>query len=178
MRLAALLAATATFGLAAAPPADAALPCIAPTQAESLFLALAPGLVGTVAATCASSLPPTALLRTRVSQLTAKYTAESDRAWGAARESLKQLAGPDAAQLLDSDLARPMVMSLVAPLLAKEIKPAACPDIDRILTLIDPLPARNTAGLIVAIVELSQRDKVAREGSMALSICRPGPVRR
>ena len=170
-----LLAATAALGLVAAPAA--AQPCIPQPQAESLFLALAPSLVGAVAATCATRLPPRALLRTRVGPLTAKFAGESERAWGQAKDALKQLAGADAAQLLDSDMARPMVLSLVAPLLAKEIKPSSCGDIDHILALIDPLPARNTASLIVTIVELARRGKASRPGSMALTICPPDEAR-
>lgn len=168
MVLRSLIAAAA---LVAASSAQAQAPaCIPQKEAEALFLALAPALIGSVAATCAPTLPANALLRRSVGPLTAKYAAESDAAWPAAREGLRKLLGRDAAQLVDSELARPMVTAMVAPMLAKEIKAKDCPNIDRVLELIDPLPARNTAGLVVAILDMSGagQARAGRRGDFAL----------
>lgn len=150
--------------------------CVPQREAEALFLALAPAMIGSVAATCATTLPPGALLRRSVGPLTAKYAAESEAAWPAAREGLRKLVGPDGAQMVDSELARPMVTAMIAPLLAKEVKAKDCPNIDRILTLIDPLPAKNTAALIVALLDISGKGKEAR-GRNPFILC-PAPQRR
>lgn len=142
--------------------------CVPAPEAEALVLNVAPQLLTTVATSCAPALPGTAYLRRPVAQLTEKYVAESDRAWPLAKEALKKISGPDAAQIWDSELSRPMVGSIVGPMLAKEIKTADCPAIDRVLTLSDPLPARNTASLIVLVLELAGRDKPTKNG---FSIC-------
>jgi hypothetical protein len=145
--------------------------CIPQPEAEALFLALAPTLIETVATTCAPVLPANALLRRPTAQLTAKYAAESDAAWPRAKEGLRKLAGPDAGPLIDSELARPMVMSIVAPMLAKDLKTKDCPNIDRILTLIDPLPARNTAALAVALMDMSGSAKPRPGRKVDFALC-------
>ena len=160
---------TAAALVAASSAQAQAQQCVPQREAEALFLALAPAMIGSVAATCAAVLPPNALLRRSVGSLTAKYTAESEAAWPAAREGLRKLIGPDAGAMIDSELARPMVTAMVAPMLAKEVKAKDCPNIDRILTLIDPLPAKNTAGLVVAIIEMSGKDRP--RGKSPLTIC-------
>ena len=156
--------------LVAASSAGAQAPaCIPQRQAEALFLAMAPAVIGTVAATCAPALPPSAILRRSVGPLTAKFAAESDAAWPLAREALRTLVGPEAGAMVDSELARPMVTAMVAPLLAKEVKLKDCGSIDRVLRLIDPLPARNTAGLVVAIMEMAGNDR--KRVNAPLAIC-------
>lgn len=160
----------AALALVAAPSAQTqTAPCVPQREAEALILALAPAMIGSVAATCATALPPSALLRRSVGPLTAKFAAEGDAAWPLAKEGLRKLVGPEGAAMVDSELARPMVTAMVAPLLAKEIKAKDCPNIDRILTLLDPLPARNTAGLVVAILEMAGKDKP--RGKSPLTIC-------
>lgn len=160
----------ATAAMVAAASAQAqAQQCVPQREAEALFLALAPAMIGSVAATCATALPPTALLRRSVGPLTAKYAAEGDAAWPLAKEGLRKLIGPESAAMVDSELARPMVTAMIAPMLAKEVTARDCPNIDRILTLIDPLPAKNTAGLVVAIIEMSGKGKPG--GKSPLTIC-------
>ena len=151
--------------------------CIQPREAEALFLALAPAMIGSVAATCATVLPPGALLRRSVGPLTAKYAAESDAAWPAAKEGLRKLVGPDAAQMVDSELAKPMVTAMIAPMLAKEVKAKDCPHIDRVLTLIDPLPAKNTAALVVAILDMTGKAKGGGKDGNPFVLC-PAAVSR
>ncbi|MES2338477.1 MAG: hypothetical protein V4537_10305 [Pseudomonadota bacterium] len=144
--------------------------CIPQREAEALLLAMAPAVIGSVAATCATALPANALLRRSVGPLTAKYAAESDAAWPLAKEGLRKLIGPDSAQLVDSEVARPMVTAMIAPMLAKEVKPKDCANIDRVLTLIDPLPAKNTAALVVAILDMSGKAKGGK-GSNGFNLC-------
>ncbi|MFD1787288.1 hypothetical protein ACFSC3_06865 [Sphingomonas floccifaciens] len=163
-----LLAATALLSATTAQAQTTA--CIPQPDAEALFLALAPAMIGSVAATCAPVLPANALLRRSVASLTAKYSAESDAAWPRAKEGLRKLLGPQGGQMVDSELARPMVTSMVAPLLAKEVKAKDCPNIDRVLTLIDPLPAKNTAALVVTLLDMSgaARPKSGRKADLVL----------
>lgn len=169
MTLRSLLAATTLMiGALANGVALAADTCVPAKQAEGLMLYVAPTLIGTVSATCAPVLPSNALLRSGTARLTAKYAAESASAWPQAREALKLVAGADAAQLLDSDMGKSMVPALIGPLIAQEVKPGDCASINRVMTLIDPLPARNTAALIVTIIDLSGRKKADRPGGFRI----------
>ncbi len=159
---------------ATAVQAQQAKQCVPAAEAEALVLNIAPQLLTTVATNCAATLPASAYLRRPNAQLTAKYASESDSSWPLAKEALKKISGPDSAQIWESELSRPMVASIVGPMLAKEIKPADCPAIDRVLTLADPLPARNTAALIVLVLELADGGKPSKG---AFAVCPTLPRR-
>jgi hypothetical protein len=165
----ATLACVSVSGTAAAQPT-----CIPQREAEALFLTAAPQLIQTTATTCAPRLPVGAILRSGLASLTAKYAQAGDSSWPLAKEALKKLTGPDASSMIDSDYAKPMLLSLIAPMLAKEIKAADCPNIDRILTIMNPLPARNTASLVVAILEMTQKTKKRSD----FTLCSTAPAAR
>jgi hypothetical protein len=55
-------------------------------------------------------------------------------------------------------------------MITKQIKQKDCAAIDRIVTLMAPLPPHNTADLIVAILQMSQADKKSG-GKDDLPVC-------
>lgn len=137
--------------------------CVPPREAEALLLVLAPEMLRQVGTRCAPTLPAGALLKRSDGRLVAKYQAEVAAAMPLARQALKKITGPDAAGLMDSDLGPAMVVATMAPMLAAEIKPADCPAIDKVLGYIEPLPAKNTAGLLATILQLaSDKDKKSK----------------
>lgn len=145
--------------------------CVTRTEAEALVLFVAPDLIRQTGQRCAASLPATALLRQQSGPLLAKYAAESERAWPQARTALLKVAGPEVSQMLDSAFAKPMIGPLVAPLLTGELQAKDCPMIERALNLVQPLPARNTAALLVLI---AQADAASPRPMMRLPICPAG----
>jgi hypothetical protein len=160
--------------LPAAGTAQAAEPprvCVTGVEAESLVLVLAPDLLRAVGTQCASALPADALLRQGDGTFVAKYQRESDVAWTKGRVALAKLAGPDAAQFTESELLRPLVTSVMVPMLLKDLKPKSCPAIDRVLTQLAPLPPRNVARLAVTILQLSAADERAKGKKPAFPIC-------
>lgn len=171
-----LFAACAMLGMASAADAQTAglrlEACIPAPAAEALVLTVAPDALRKVGELCGPALPAGAMLRRAPGAMFGRYAAESASAWPAARGALGALAG-DARQLLDSELARPLLTTLVAELIAKEVQPQDCAPIDRILGLIEPLPPRNAAALVVTFLQLSQ--KPGRKSM--LTIC-DGPNRR
>lgn len=144
--------------------------CIPAPAAEALFLSIAPEALRKVGQICAPSLPPGATLRRSPIPMVGRYAAEADAAWPAARGALAAIVGRDAEGLLDSDLARPLVTTMATELIAKDIAARDCPAIDRILTLVEPLPPRNAAGLIVTILQVSQKET----GRNGFSVCAAG----
>ncbi|MFV0622561.1 hypothetical protein ACBY01_00935 [Sphingomonas sp. ac-8] len=163
----ALAALLATGGTAQAQTAA----CVTRTEAEALVLFVAPDLIRQTGQRCAAALPATAMLRQPSGALLAKYEAESERAWPQARKALLKIAGPDAAQMLDSAFAKPMIGTLVAPLVTGNLQAKDCPTVERALTLVQPLPARNTAALLVLI---AQADAASPQPMMRLPICPAG----
>ncbi len=149
-RLAALLALAACANA----PAQGTPACVTPAEAEALVLFVAPELIRQAGARCANALPPTALLRRTGGPFLSRYEAETDAAWPQAKAALSRLTAPQAIQLLDSAFAAPIVASLIAPMVVGNIDAADCPRIERAANLVQALPPRNVAGLIVLFAQV------------------------
>ena len=170
-RLTALTLAAALTASSTASAQDLATPCVTADEAQGLLLAVAPDLFQAVATTCAARLPAGALLRQQRGAFIDKYRAAADGAWDQGKAALGKLVGGQAAGLMDSDYARPLLSGLVTALVVKQIKPDRCVAIDRLLTLMAPLPPRNTAGVVVTLVQLDNADRLARGRKPDLPLC-------
>lgn len=145
--------------LALATPATAAPPCLTAREAETIALVAMPEIVRETGRICAARLPATSLVRRASGPFLAKYQAAADKAWPAARLAVAKLSDPAVTLLLLSDYARPVLTSLLVPLLVGRINTADCPTIDRLTTLLEPLPPRNTAGIIVTTLQFLRAEK-------------------
>jgi len=172
-RGAAVLALLSAVGTSAAGAAPALQACVPAPQAEALLLSVAPEALRKVAAICTPVLPASALLRRSPNPMIGRYAAESGPAWASARGALASVLGEGAAGLLDSELARPLLSQLVVGLIEKEVQAKDCGQVDRVLTLMEPLPPRNTAALVVTMVQLSQ---TSGSGS-GITVCAHGAGR-
>lgn len=155
--------------------ATISLPCVTQPDAEALVSAVAPELITEMGRICANSLPSGALLRQTSGPLIDRYRAASDLAWPQGRGAITRIVGPEIGSMLGSDLARPLLATLIAPVLTKTIEPADCPALDRILTLAQPLPPRNMAGLFVSILQLVDAKRIKKGGKATLPICAIDP---
>ncbi|MEN2784897.1 hypothetical protein ACFOKI_15330 [Sphingomonas qilianensis] len=149
---------TITTGLAlwlslAASTAQAAAPCITQPEAESLVITLLPDLIEAAGQSCAASLPPEATLRMGLAPTIARYRAAAPAVLPQVTSAIAKLVGSNMAGI-DPALLRPLISTVVAPLLATEIEAADCPQIDRAVTLLAPLPARSVAGIAVLLFTL------------------------
>ena len=150
-----------------ATPATAAPPCLTAREAETIALVALPDLILTTGRICEARLPRTSLVRRTSGPFLAKYQAAADQAWPAARLAIAKLSQPEVQVLLLSDYARPVLSSLLVPLLVGRIAVADCPTIDRFATLVEPLPARNTAGLVVTTLQFLKREKARGNEAVA-----------
>lgn len=169
MKIITSIAAFAALTGLTANAAAAQTPCVTTPEATSIALVAMPEVLRQVGQMCAARVPAASLLRQTSGPFLSRYQVEADRAWPAARVALGRVAGPDVAPLLQSDFTRPMLVSLLAPALVQVVQPKDCSEIDRIVTLAQPLPPRNAAGLIVATLKLT-RDKQAEFGNATIDI--------
>lgn len=153
------LFAAVTAATLLARPAPAQSPCITGSEAESMALVALPEIIRETGTVCAAELPASSLVRQPVSPLLTKYQAAADRAWPAARSAIVKLSNPMMDTLLASDFARPVLVSLLVPVLVGRIAPGDCPTIDRLVTLLEPLPPRNTAGVVVTTLQYLRSEK-------------------
>ena len=155
-----------------ASPAAAQTPCLNQAEAESIALVSMPAIIRDAGRVCAA-LPATSLLRRTSGPFIAKYDAEADRAWPAARQAIAKLSDPSVELLLMSNYARPMLTSLFAPQITGRLQARDCPTLDRLVTLLEPLPARNTAGIVVATLQYikAEHARGAMRDAPDLPIC-------
>lgn len=154
--------------------ASLTLPCVNPAEAESLVTAVLPETVEALSATCAKSLPPAAFLGHPPADLIARYRADADAAWPQAQKTVSRIAGADLAGLLGNNLARPVLASLLAPAISRQVQPGECPAYDRIVALSAPLPPRNLAGLLVAAWQIADARRPADDKRGPLRLCARG----
>jgi len=162
-------AATALWlGLAAssAQAATASI-CIGEDQAVAVMAVAMPDILTAIGKTCESRLPPSATLRAGLPALMSRYGAEASAAWTPARDALVKIGG-DSLKGVDADLLHPLIGTLIAPMMTKDVKPSDCPQIDHVAELLAPLPAHNSAALVVAIYQLVSADK---KQALPFTIC-------
>lgn len=156
MRIAALFALAA---LAAGTSAQAQTGCITGPEAEAMTLVAMPDIIHETGRVCGARLPATSLIRRNDGPFVAKYKAAADAAWPAARGAIVKLSDPAVDALLQSDYARPLLTSLLVPVIVGRIALKDCGTIDRLVTLLEPLPARNSAGVVVATLQYLKSEK-------------------
>lgn len=174
MRRAALLIALAA--IVGSPAAAQSKPCLTAPEAESLALVALPEIIAETGRVCAARLPAASLIRRAQGPLLARYRAAADAAWPAAQNAITKLSDPAAILLLQSEYARPVLTSLITPLIVGRIALADCGTIDRLVTLLEPLPPRNTAGVVVTVLQYLKADRTrgGRSGVPDLPLC-PAP---
>lgn len=156
MRIAALAAIAA---LLASPATAAPSGCLTDREAEAMALVALPDIIQQTGVICAARLPANSLVRRPSSAFLAKYRAEADRAWPVARGAIVKLSDPTVDLLLQSEYARPLLTTLLGTQLVGRIATKDCGTIDRLVTLLEPLPPRNTAGIIVTTLRYLKAEK-------------------
>lgn len=149
--------------------------CVTTAEAEALFLFVAPEMLQRAGQLCSANLPQNAMLRRLSTPFLAKYQAESRGAWPAAKRAIAKIQ-PEASSMLDSDFAAPLVGTMMTELLVKEIRGEDCPTINRAVTLMEPLPARNLAGLAVLFAQVATNDERSQVRNRVPSRLRICPV--
>jgi len=157
---------TATTAQAAVEPK----PCLSDAEAQSVFLALAPDAIRSVAQKCGPSLPETATLRNGLGAFAAPYDAAAVLAWPAAGPALAKMAGPDM-KGIDPAAMKPMIGAMIGAMAADQVKPKDCATIERAVALLAPLPPANVAGLILLAATSG-----AKPGKGPFDFCPAAPV--
>ena len=125
--------------------------CLTPTEAEAVTTYLLPDLVRTLAKRCAVALPPTASLIQSGTIVAARYQVEADAAWSAAKSGFDKLTGLPISTMLGERGLKPLLGPFLETGATTNIKTDDCATADRLLDILQPLPARNMAMLIVTL---------------------------
>ncbi|HEY9092704.1 hypothetical protein [Parasphingorhabdus sp.] len=158
-------AAAAMIGLLSATSLQAAetQQCIPPETAESLLTYVLPGALGALRTKCTSSLPANAPLLQTDSPQVQKYEAASAAAWPKAAPAIRILAGQNFPADIELDAFRPLIDAMVPAMLVQELKTEDCPTINKVYSLLEPVPAANLATLTVMLAQLGSNETKENE---------------
>ncbi len=151
--------------LIASPTGAQTARCLQRQEAESLALVALPDILRETVRTCATTLPASSFVRANSAPLIARYQIEADRAWPAAQRALLKLSDPMIEPLLNTQIAREMLTALAVSQIVGRIDVSDCGTIDRLASLLQPLPPRNTAALIVTSLQYLKARKAPGAGA-------------
>ena len=167
---AALLAATPSLAQAAEAP------CLTPAEASSLAAYALPSVISGTTKRCSAALGPDAFLRNGGGELASRYAARKSQNWPLAKTGFFKIGGDSQDQsaaflsgLPDASLQQ-MLDAIIEGMVAQEIPTKDCKTIDRIIGLLAPLPAQNTAELITVVIGLAGASGKAKGDKF--SICK------
>jgi len=166
-------AASAVIALLSATSLQAATPqqCIPPETAESLLTYVLPGALGALRTKCTASLPSNAALLQADSAQVQKYEAASAAAWPKAAPAIKILVGQEFPADIEMDAFRPFIDSMLPAMLVQEINAKDCPTIDKVYSLLEPVPAANLATLTIMLAQLGS-DETKEDEKDPFNICK------
>lgn len=114
---------------------------------------------------CRPVLPGTSYIYAEGNTLQSRLQAASQGAWPQARSAILRLASRDNPQMgnilaaMPPESLQPFLDELVASIVTTRLETVRCDQIDRVLELLDPLPAENLASLIgIAVIEAQKDD--------------------
>ena len=160
------LAATAS---AAAQPSPGA--CLTASEVTDLAQVVLPEAIGAAGVACASVLPASAAIRQTNGAMLTRYRSEADRAWPQAKRAIGKIGGVEGTAMLDSELVRPLLTTMLVAEVTKTIHVRDCASIERIVTALAPLPPRNTADVAAQILMLTIQAKARRGEKIDLPVC-------
>ncbi len=146
--------------------------CLTSTEAEALVTYGLPSAIRAMTTKCLAVLPATTALIQSGPIIAARYQSDADRAWPVARLAFDKVSGLQLASMLGEPGAKGLVDAAFGAGLAERVKPADCGKVDRMINILEPLPAKNMAMLITALMEFGSVGKPARS---PLNLC-PAPL--
>ncbi len=151
--------------------AEAEKPCLEAAEAQALLVFILPGTFTQVSDQCRDALPPTSTL-TRVGRtLATRYQPEAEAAWPLARAAFGKMSDPAMLKLLGDDTLKKLVSAGVASGITKAIKPKDCGTVDQFVAALEPLPARNMAMLVGALMEAGSKMDANGNRNSPFKIC-------
>ena len=169
-RTIAVAAALASLGHPLAAQSSA---CVQPEDLADTVTYAMPLFLQGLQSKCATALPADSFILSQGESFAQSFEPLRDEAWPGARRTLMRFIESEAAAAedsegadattagfvqilssLDGDELRPFVDGIGVQLIAEEIKPATCGDIEKVLPLLAPLPPQNYGGLVSAIFGL------------------------
>lgn len=150
-------------------------PCLTATEFTALASYGLPSMITGATQRCAAALPADAWLKRNGAQLSARYASAKPRAWPGAKLAFMKLGSNGGKEAVDIFKTLPdttlqqMVDGLIEGMIGQQLPVERCGTIDRVVSLLSPLPPENTAELIALAAGIGAKSGQAKTGK--LSIC-------
>lgn len=168
------------LALPAAATAQTAKQCLTPKEAQGLVSFALPEIITSVSSKCAPSLGPDGYLTRSGADLASRYRVAAKASWPAAKLAMRKFMDVDADFMnnLPDEALKGFFGAGVSTAVVKDVNPAQCGDIDRIVKVLAPLPPENMSQLVGIVLELTARPpaqaavaKAAAKTNAPFSIC-------
>ncbi len=169
-----MLTAAALLLPATAIAQEAAKPCLEPAEAQALLTFMLPGAFDALTDQCRSALPADSVLTMSGKALAARYRPEGEAAWPVAKQAFGKMSDTAMLKILDDATLKKLVSAGIAGGLTKQVKAKDCGTVDRFVAALEPLPAKNVAMLLGALIEVGARGDSQGSGSSPFNICKAG----
>ena len=140
--------------------------CVERPELEAMIVASLPPIAVGLSRKCTPVLPAGAPLRNGQA-LAARYKADADRAWPAARAAFAKVSEMELPSFLDPSTLQTVAGEVVAGAVVGGIPTSDCALIDRAAAALAPLPGRNVGQLAVVAFEAAQ----ARREDLPFTLC-------
>lgn len=148
--------------------AQSAKSCLTQPEAQALVTYALPSAIRGITTKCTPVLPATTALIQSGPIIAARYQIEADNAWPVARLAFGKISGLDLTGTFGEAAARGLVDAALGAGLAEKVKPEDCAKVDRLVDILEPLPARNMAMLVTTLMEFGGAEK---RGKSPLRMC-------
>lgn len=153
-------------------------PCLQAAEAQALLTAVLPGTLDAVADRCRPVLPAGSTMAESARAMADRYQPDADAAWPLAREAFGKLSSPAALRLFGDEGARKLLVTGVSSAIANDLKPESCVTVARFIDALEPLPARNMAMLVGALIDIGASQKAGEIDKAPFKICPAATARR
>jgi hypothetical protein len=153
--------------------AQAAQPCLTPAEASALVGYALPAAISGTTKRCTPSLKAGAFLPKGGAELAGRYAARKAQNWPLAKAAFFKIGGnakdqsSELLRTLPDPSLQQMLDAIIEGMVAQEIPLAKCGEIDRIVGLLAPLPAQNTAELVGVVLGLASKAGKAQPGKVS-----------
>jgi hypothetical protein len=134
-------------------------PCLTQPEATAIFNYALPEMLASISKKCAAALPPKAFLTSQANQYVARYRTSAAANWSTAKAAFVKVAGADEKEgkilaALPDDTLKSLLGTGIGTAVTGDVNPADCPQIDRIVAALAPLPLTNISTIFVEILSL------------------------
>jgi hypothetical protein len=127
--------------------------CLSGEEAEGLVTYVLPAAVRAMSVHCAKTLPATAPLVQSGVVTAARYQVDADKAWPMASFAFDKVSGLPVAKMMGEKALKPLIEKTISGGVVQNFQAKDCMTADRFINILQPLPARNMAMLITALLE-------------------------